>query len=630
MTSQGGRNTDHMKQEMTVVREGILDVLDGGGDILFVVPPFATINIAQLGPLALLSLAKAMGYRTEILYLNILLASVIGKETYEGICDMPYNMRWMKLGERLFARSAHGLPPLGRFSEYSADEAICISGPGRRHARVTYDSGDFDLSGHLEIEKTCDSFIHETVRTISSLDFRIIGCTTMVEQTNCGVALLNRIKRIRPEVVTLIGGINCEGVMAEGVASLSTQIDYVFSGESELALTEFLRRYSEGDLPSQRVIAADPPKDLDALPLPDYQSFFDQMERFLGENGPKQTIICYETSRGCWWGQTRRCSFCGNNTNESIVFRQKSVEKASLELATISENYKPFGVLMTDNIVPRSYYTKLFPKMSETKGLPLWYQENADLKLGDLLLLKKARVNSVVFGIESLSTGLLKLLHKKTTASRNLLLLRNALSVGIHIRWHMLWGFPGDKIAYYEELLELIPLITHLQPPAEILHLVLVRFSPYMENPRAHGITNIRPVEIYKQIYPEWADIDKLAYEFIGDFPCEAHENPGIMREIVDGITHWKSSWKKAFLVMKPFADEYAIIDGRIVGAKAKNHVLDYAGAREVMRYGRFEGSEYQKWAVEEKLGTVVDSLYIPLVTASPDLLAQFEERAEK
>ncbi len=285
---------------------------------------------------------------------------------------------------------------------------------------------------------------------------------------------------------------------------------------------------------------------------------------------------------------------------------------------------------MTDNIAPRSYYKTLFPKLTAKKGLlPMGWQENTDLNLEDLVLLKKARVTSIVFGIESLSTGLLKLINKKTTASQNLLLLRNALSVGIHLRWHILWGFPGDKIAYYEELLRLLPLIGHLQPPDELIHLILARFSSYMENPRAHGITNIRPAAIYNQIYPEWTKTDELAYEFIGDYPCEAHDNPGIIREIADGITRWKSSWKKAFLTMRPLSDHYMIHDGRIVDGKVKNHVLDFAGAREVMTYGAIEVSEHRKWAVEEKLGVVVDSIYTPLTTASPGLLTQFAGGAE-
>ncbi len=299
-----------MKQDdqITVVREKIHSTLDGG-DILFIIPPFAMMNFAPLGPLTLQSLATDMGCKADVLYLNILLASVIGDNVYEGVCDMPYNQRWMKLGERFFAGSAHGLPPLGNFPESSADEAMCISGPGRHHARASHESGNFDLNGFLELEKTCDAFIHECVRAISALDYKMIGCTTMVEQTNCGVALLNGIKRKRPEVITLMGGLNCEGVMAEGVASLSDHIDYIFSGESELALADFLRRHSEGDLPSRRVISADPPKDLDALPLPDYRSFFDQMERFLGEKAPKKRSLAMKRAGDAGGGKSDGAPF---------------------------------------------------------------------------------------------------------------------------------------------------------------------------------------------------------------------------------------------------------------------------------------------------------------------------------
>ncbi len=76
---------------------------------------------------------------------------------------------------------------------------------------------------------------------------------------------------------------------------------------------------------------------------------------------------------------------------------------------------------------------------------------------------------------------------------------------------------------------------------------------------------------------------------------------------------------------MKSFDDEYAIRDGRNICEKVKSHALKYTGAREVMRYGPYKDSKYQKWAVEKKLGVIIDSYYVPLVTASPELLMQFE-----
>ena len=58
---------------------------------------------------------------------------------------------------------------------------------------------------------------------------------------------------------------------------------------------------------------------------------------------------------------------------------------------------------------------------------------------------------------------------------------------------------------------------------------------------------------------------------------------------------------------------------------KAKTHFLDYQQAKETMAYCEYQGGETQKWAVKQKLGVVLDAWYVPLVTASPELLLEFE-----
>ena len=99
----------------------------------------------------------------------------------------------------------------------------------------------FDLDEYLRTEQICTSFIDEVVTVFTSLDYKIIGCTAMMGQTNCSIALLTGIKKHCPDTITIIGGSNCEGEMAEGIASLSDDVDYIFSGESETTFLDFLQ-----------------------------------------------------------------------------------------------------------------------------------------------------------------------------------------------------------------------------------------------------------------------------------------------------------------------------------------------------------------------------------------------------
>jgi ribosomal peptide maturation radical SAM protein 1 len=603
------------------MKEQILSALKGG-DILLIVPPFTIIESPLLGVHILQALAVEQGYKTEILYLNVLLASTIGPERFSYIAFPPLELHWEMLAERLFARSAYGLSPLGKSPGSYSDEVMSISGNKEHHIKMFYKSNPFDRDTFLEIEEVCYSFVNEAAAVIASLNYKITGFTQMEGQTNCSIALLNGIKSIRPGIVTLTGGANCNGELAQGIASLSDSIDYIFSGESEISFRDFLEGYSMGKFPSGRIIPGKPVMDLDSLPLPDYTCFFHQTKCFLGKDALEQTAVSYETSRGCWWGEKQRCNFC----SENHVFRQKTAGKVLDDLKQIRRHYQTRKIFMCDAVMPLSYHKEIFPRLLEEKEfLNIYYLSKANLNLHDLINLKKVKVDQFTIGIESFSAGLLELMNKGLTVRQNLQFLRNARSVGLYLDWLLLWGLPGDKAKHYEETLDLLPLIRHLQPPVTFLHMLLARFSPYVEKARDFHIINLRPWAVYNMIYPEWADVNKLAGWFAGDYPCEAHEHPQLIEKIVEEVDLWKTVWKTTYLVMVPFNDCYLILDNRD-GRGKKQHVLDYRKAKEVMTLCPYNESEYRQWAVEEKLGARVDSWYVPLVTASPELLLQFEE----
>lgn len=137
-------------------------------------------------------------------------------------------------------------------------------------------------------------------------------------------------------------------------------------------------------------------------------------------------------------------------------------------------------------------------------------------------------------------------------------------------------------------------------------------------------IKNVRPWAAYRTVYPDWADVDNLAYRFIGDYPCEAHDHPGLIREIAGEIFTWKNSWRHAKLFMIPCAGSFIISDTRD-GKNVKNYPVDAPRAGEIMVKCLYNESANQRWAVEEKLGLIVDSMYVPLVTAPSELLMKFE-----
>jgi radical SAM superfamily enzyme YgiQ (UPF0313 family) len=70
---------------------------------------------------------------------------------------------------------------------------------------------------------------------------------------------------------------------------------------------------------------------------------------------------------------------------------------------------------------------------SELPGLNIFYEQKANLPRERLVLLKKAGIHTIQPGIEALSSELLSLMRKGTTARQNVALLRDALGVGISL-----------------------------------------------------------------------------------------------------------------------------------------------------------------------------------------------------
>src|SRR5947208_12146406 len=79
-------------------------------DALIIIPPAAAASRPSLGAHVLQACGRAIGKRVATLYANLHLASVIGEVEYDNIVDAP-NRAFV--GERMFARAAYGVPPLG-------------------------------------------------------------------------------------------------------------------------------------------------------------------------------------------------------------------------------------------------------------------------------------------------------------------------------------------------------------------------------------------------------------------------------------------------------------------------------------------------------------------------------------
>jgi len=602
-------------------------------DALILVPPFFELRYPSLGAHVLQACARAAGFRVRVFYTNLLFASHIGLSRYTTLAQAPLGTF---LGERLFARAAYGVPPLGAQASMFTPERI----HGIGFAQGIYqDDLPHDSAYRLQLlwtEAQVPAWVEAAGKHIAGLGIPIVGATTTFQQTAPAIALLGAIRRYADGVTTIIGGANCEGAMAEGIRSIAPFIDYVFSGESERTFPELLRGLARREPPAVRIIQGKPCDDMDSIPHLDYDDYFEQRAAYLNLTDDAivgQASVPYETSRGCWWGQKHHCTFCGLN-GEGMAFRSRSPDRVIGELRTLTEKHRPASVIMADNIMPHTYFSTLVPRLAtELPGLNIFYEQKANLTRERLVLLKEAGIQSIQPGIETLSSELLTLMRKGSTARQNVDLLRDARGVQITLTWGMIWGFPGDRPSSYEQMLAILPLLHHLQPPGAFAPLGIDRFSPYFDQAEQFGISDVRPYPGYRDFLPADAAVEQVAYHFNGTYRCAALEAPHVLRAVNQAVGAWQASWagrQPPELRIRKYGGVFCLIDTRgLPGCRP----VEFVGAREASRLlvsEPYHDSSDQRSLIRRKLALRLDGYFVPLAVADQSIFLRVNEAVHR
>ncbi|HID08211.1 MAG TPA: RiPP maturation radical SAM protein 1, partial [Armatimonadetes bacterium] len=264
---------------------------------------------------------------------------------------------------------------------------------------------------------------------------------------------------------------------------------------------------------------------LDALPLPDYDSYFKTLSRCPSVAAKAQVALTAESSRGCWWGHKKGCTFCGLN-GQGGAYASKTPQRFRSELHTLSKRYGSTLFSITDNIIDKRYFDTLLPMLADD-GAPyrLFYETKSNLRRYHLASFRKAGIDWIQPGIESLSTAHLRHMRKGAHAWEHVYLLRLAMEYGMRLQWFILHDFPGEKSEWYEEMAHLVPLINHLQPPVNMIPLQFCRFSEYHEKAEQYGL-RLAPPPLAPMAYPfERVVLQDLLFSFEPESGRDCIEN---------------------------------------------------------------------------------------------------------
>jgi ribosomal peptide maturation radical SAM protein 1 len=489
--------------------------------VVLVTMPFGPIEYPSLGLGLLAAHCRRADVPCDTEYLALSFANRIGISDYVWIArDIHYQLF---AGEWVFAEALYGPRP-----DADAEYLDLLADP----------SSGFDLR-HLErlkgVREAVPAFMDDCDEVVDWGDYSVVGFTSVFQQNLASLALASRLKARHPHLTVAFGGANWETPMGPTLQRRFPFVDLAFSGEADHSWPAVLEARRRGEAPvgiagvTCRGAAASARTtgmvhDLDTLPVPDYEPYFDQLGAAPRLMGVRPSLLL-ETARGCWWGERSHCTFCGIN-GSTMAFRSKSPERAVEEVGTLVQRYRfrSFGVV--DPILDMRYFRTVLPRLAQTDlDAKFCWEVKANLTRRQVAQLAAAGVVTIQPGIESLSDHVLELMRKGTTAARNIELLKWCAEYGVRPLWNLIYGFPGERAEDYDSLPDLIKAIWHLPAPASTGPISLDRYSPYHETPDQLGVVDLRPARALRALYPfEERDLMNIAYYF--DFDYADDRNP--------------------------------------------------------------------------------------------------------
>lgn len=546
-------------------------------EVVLVNMPFTVLSAPSIALGLLKSALTRIGVNSTSLNLHLRFAELISQDTYTYIEKIAHPEHLVR--EWIFSESLFNHPKNKDVDDYR--RAVLSVKTVDDPERPIYSEACLDefVPAILKARARVEDFLDQCLETVLAYRPRVVAFTSMFEQHVASLSLAKRIKSLRPDCFIIFGGSNCEGVMGAETFRQFDFIDVLVSGEGDLVFPEIVQSILASkpipanpgvynrhrpvlQLANQLPQNAPLVEDLNKLPVPDYDDYFEQL-RVSSLNLPEKPTLFFETSRGCWWGEKLHCTFCGLN-GATMAYRSKSAERALDELIYLAGRHPGCSLNAVDNILDMKYFKTLMKLLVEGDyNFGLFYEVKSNLKKDQLRLLREAGVKTIQPGIESFSDNMLKLMRKGVTALQNIQLLKWCAELKMRVVYNLIWGFPGESPDDYQKMLKLIPLITHLRPPAGAGTIRIDRFSPNFDVHREMGFRNLTPFPAYEYVYPlDPKIVYNLAYYFVPEYENLAIER-STTRDLSQEIKNWEKTYERSELFFMDKGTQLLIWDFR-------------------------------------------------------------------
>jgi ribosomal peptide maturation radical SAM protein 1 len=515
----------------------------GARRILLVAMPLAEPQRPNLAIEQLAAIARRAGQACDTLQAMLLMPR-----------RLPQNFLLCISGPAIFAPDYHGLAPEEVAAEVVDDRFAAYGrspGAEEREGLITQ---------YLIGMDAADECLDRCMAAIPAGRYDVVGFSVGFDiQKLPSAALARRLKAREPRLRIVFGGTGCDEAMGPALLEVFPEVDAVVQGEAEhtfLPAVAALR----GEQPlagapsvvhrdGARIVCnpeAPFPRDMDEIPAPDYDDYLRQ--RAASDYGSESLTLLFETSRGCWWGEKHHCKFCGIRA-VGRGYRARSAAGAADQIQGLATRYNPRLLYSTDSIMDLGHLRELLPDLARRRREGLissrfFYEIKSNVRREQVALMAAAGIKGLQPGIESLSTHVLRLVDKGTTALQQVEMLKWARTYDIVLVYGLITGIPGETPEDYRAMLELIPRLHHLPPPTSANPLGLHRFSPHFADPAAFGIADVRPFQIQRLLYRASPEVlTRLCYLLDYTVPAE----PAGLRELRDAFRTALARWRAEY-----------------------------------------------------------------------------------
>ncbi|MFX1379440.1 MAG: B12-binding domain-containing radical SAM protein [Promethearchaeota archaeon] len=247
-------------------------------------------------------------------------------------------------------------------------------------------------------------FPKKLVRFITNGFFTHVGVTILTRNRNISFYILQMVKRINPNITTLVGGPHVT-LIKEKVFSECSVIDIAVAGEAEQEIAEIIRK------PTKKFYDLNYIEDINSLPIPN-RSFirhikYNQITKiWIGDSASMKW------TRGCPW---RQCRFCSRPALD-ISHRRRDPEDIIKEIDIIQNELKYKNIMVLDDSLQiNSKYIKNILRLKVKQGLdiPFWVYTRADqIDEEGIRLMRRAGATGFQIGLESVVPRMVEVYRK--------------------------------------------------------------------------------------------------------------------------------------------------------------------------------------------------------------------------